>query len=103
MRSDVSINRLVDPLVRKLVTQAENLRIGVRWTEDEVCIIDGGIDAVGGIEAGRQIAEICMGGLGQATLTFRAYKQLVAAHHSCAHATSGAGMPGKPVCRMESG
>ena len=67
---DISINRLVEPLVRSLAGQAANLRIGLSDTEEGVRMIDAGIDAVGGIEAGRQIAEICMGGLGQATLTY---------------------------------
>ena len=58
-------------MVRGLKTQAENLRIGVTWDEDGICIIDAGINVVGGIEAGRQIAEICMGGLGQATFTYQ--------------------------------
>ena len=67
---DISINRLVEPLVRNLTEQAGNLRIGLSATEEGVRVIDAGIEAVGGIEAGRQIAEICMGGLGQATLTY---------------------------------
>ena len=66
----ISVNRLVEPLVRKLSEQARNLRINEYRTEEGVCIVDAGIETVGGIEAGRQIAEVCMGGLGQATLTY---------------------------------
>ena len=66
----ISINRLVEPLVRNLAEQAGNLRISLGAAEEGVRIVDAGIETVGGIEAGRQIAEICMGGLGQATLTY---------------------------------
>jgi methenyltetrahydromethanopterin cyclohydrolase len=58
-----SINRIVQPLVRQLVADADALRIGVAQAPDGATIIDAGIDCVGGIEAGRRIAEICMGGL----------------------------------------
>ncbi len=68
--SRISINQLADPLVCHLVEDAENLRIKKSRTEEGVRIIDAGIETVGGIEAGRQITEICLGGLGQATFTY---------------------------------
>ena len=37
----------------------------MRRTKAGATIVDGGIEALGGIEAGRRIAEICMGGLGR--------------------------------------
>ena len=42
----------------------ESLRLDVSNLNDGTRIIDAGINAKGGIEAGRLIAEICMGGLG---------------------------------------
>ncbi len=67
--SAVSINKATRPRVRALIDKAEPLRLQVHTVAD--CrIIDAGIDAPGGLEAGRHIAEICMGGLG--TVTFRA-------------------------------
>ena len=59
-----SVGRLAAPLVEALVAQAETLRLKVRHTPSGACVIDAGIEAQGGIEAGRRIAEICMGGLG---------------------------------------
>jgi methenyltetrahydromethanopterin cyclohydrolase len=41
------------------------LRLGVERSPAGAILVDGGIDRLGGIEAGRRIAEICMGGLGQ--------------------------------------
>lgn len=70
MKLPISLNRQVEPLVRSLSDQAWSLRIVESPTEEGIWVVDAGINAIGGIEAGRQIAEICMGGLGQATLTY---------------------------------
>jgi methenyltetrahydromethanopterin cyclohydrolase len=60
-----SVNRLAAPLVERLIRDADALRIRVERSETGAVVIDAGIDCPGGIEAGRRIAEICMGGLGQ--------------------------------------
>ena len=60
-----SINGLAAPLVAALVRDAGALRLAVRQDESGATLVDAGIDAEGGIEAGRRIAEICLGGLGQ--------------------------------------
>src|SRR3954470_19002690 len=59
-----SVGRLAAPLVEALADEAQALRLTVRRTVAGARLIDAGIDAPGGIEAGRRIAEICMGGLG---------------------------------------
>jgi methenyltetrahydromethanopterin cyclohydrolase len=64
-----SVNRLVRPLVDALVADAAGLRVGVARSAAGTLIIDAGIAAPGGIEAGRRIAEICLGGLGRVALT----------------------------------
>ena len=60
-----SVNLLAAPLVERLVRDAQSLRIAVEHSAGGAVIVDAGIDVPGGIEAGRRIAEICMGGLGQ--------------------------------------
>ena len=65
---------------------ADALRIDVtRGTLGE-CRIDGGLRAIGGIEAGRRIAEICLGGLGnvaiETTDTDSAWPFVVTVHTS---------------------
>ena len=60
-----SVGRLTQPLVARLCREAEALRLRVSRTSAGATIVDAGIQAVGGIEAGRRIAEICMGGLGR--------------------------------------
>ncbi|MHB1085136.1 MAG: methenyltetrahydromethanopterin cyclohydrolase [Thiobacillus sp.] len=64
----VSVNQLAAPRVENLVEQASALRLGVSSQSNGVRIIDAGIQVSGGIEAGRQIAEICLGGLGLVTV-----------------------------------
>ena len=59
------MNRGVAPLVALLLQQRDELRLAVRRHDSGATLVDAGIAAVGGIEAGRRIAEICMGGLGQ--------------------------------------
>jgi len=65
-----SINGLTAPLVRYLVDNATELRVDVNTLENNATVIDAGIAVRGGLEAGRRIGEICMGGLGQ--VRFRA-------------------------------
>jgi len=59
-----SVNRLAAPLVHALVADAAMLRIGVEQHPAGCTVIDAGIDRPGSLEAGRRIAEICMGGAG---------------------------------------
>jgi methenyltetrahydromethanopterin cyclohydrolase len=63
-----SVNQLTNPLVKHLVDHAKELRLGVERLANGATIIDAGIRAPGGLEAGRLIAEICMGGLGHVSL-----------------------------------
>ncbi len=63
-----SVNRLAAPLVDALIADAAALRIGITRSEAGAVIIDAGIAQRGGLEAGRRIAEICLGGLGHVVL-----------------------------------
>ena len=63
-----SINALSGPLVQQLIDKAQALQIGVSTHESGATIVDAGILHVGSAEAGRLIAEICMGGLGAVEL-----------------------------------
>lgn len=63
-----SVNALARPLVEALLRDAHALRLGVETLPGGALVVDAGIDRVGGIEAGRRIAEICLGGLGGVAL-----------------------------------
>jgi methenyltetrahydromethanopterin cyclohydrolase len=55
-------------LVERLVGEAASLRVGIEQGPQGATIVDAGIDHPGGLEAGRLVTEICMGGLGTASL-----------------------------------
>jgi len=64
-----SVNASVAPLVDALVADARALRLGVERTPGGARLVDAGIAHRGGLEAGRRIAEICLGGLGRVALS----------------------------------
>ena len=76
-----SVNELANLLVAQLIANAEALQLGVSEHESGCIIIDAGIKHAGSSEAGRLIAEICMGGLGtvsvQADNRFVAYSEAI--------------------------
>jgi methenyltetrahydromethanopterin cyclohydrolase len=63
-----SINTSCQSLVENLVKAAQLLRIKVNRLDNGTRIVDAGIEVPGGMEAGRRIGEICMGGLGTVRL-----------------------------------
>jgi methenyltetrahydromethanopterin cyclohydrolase len=63
-----SVNALAAPLRERLLGEADRLRIAVTRDESGVTVVDAGIAARGSIEAGLQIAQLCMGGLGTVRL-----------------------------------
>ncbi len=81
-----SVNQLTNPLVQYLVDNADTLRLGVEKLDNGCTIIDAGIRHHGGLEAGRLIAEICMGGLGHISLqtsqTFPHWPWMLSVHSS---------------------
>ena len=66
---NIRINELTRPLVEQLCSHAQRLSISVEEAENQTRIIDAGIKSHGSLEAGRLIAEICLGGLGRVSLT----------------------------------
>ena len=60
-----SVNRLAEPLVERMAAEAGRLRVAVSTGPLGCRLIDAGATVRGGIEAGRRLAEICLGGLGQ--------------------------------------
>ena len=62
-----SLNARAAPLVEALARDADALRLRVSRGPGGARMIDAGADVPGSVEAGRRIAEICMGGLGNVT------------------------------------
>ena len=73
MEYKASVNKLTQPLVKYLIDNADKLRLGIETLENGCTIIDAGIKVLGGLEAGRIIAEICLGGMGTVTINHSAY------------------------------
>lgn len=64
----LGINQLTAPLVTELIEKSDAFRVSISKMENGTTLVDAGIETVGGLEAGRIIAEICMGGLGNVKL-----------------------------------
>ncbi len=68
-----SVNKLSRPLVRELIANADKLRVDVQRHSTGCTLIDAGINVSGGLQAGCLITEICLGGMGNVTLTHSPY------------------------------
>lgn len=73
MEKSLSVNRLAWKLLEKLIENPVFYGVKVGKTDTGTTIIDAGIEAKGGFEAGRLITEICMGGCGKAEITCKEY------------------------------
>ena len=64
----ISVNALTAPLVEAIVAEADALRVRVSTGPLGARFIDAGATVPGGLEVGRRLAEICLGGLGQVAI-----------------------------------
>ena len=60
-----NVNLLARPLVQRMLDDPASYRLKLSQLDCGTTIIDAGIEARGGLEAGRCIGEICLGGLGR--------------------------------------
>ncbi len=65
----LSLNKLAMKAVKQLIAESKTLRVQVHSAKGKPTIIDCGIEVLGSLEAGRLVAEACMGGLGTVTFT----------------------------------
>lgn len=63
-RGGLRMNERSWEIGRRMILDAGALRISARAPQGESTVIDAGAAAEGGLEAGRMLAEMCMGGLG---------------------------------------
>jgi methenyltetrahydromethanopterin cyclohydrolase len=66
---NLSVNRNALKLVRALCNKADEYGVVAKENELGTCIIDAGIEAEGSFFAGKMVTEICLGGLGKATIS----------------------------------
>ncbi len=69
MDRSLGLNRRAAAVADGLAADADVLGVSVVAHAGRTRVLDGGIDAPGGLEAGRRLAEICLGGAGQVTFT----------------------------------
>ncbi|GCC11612.1 methenyltetrahydromethanopterin cyclohydrolase [archaeon] len=69
------LNENAFKIVEKMISSSEKL--GIIYKKDEANIIDAGIKAEGSLEAGRLLAEICMGGLGSVEISLKDYSGIL--------------------------
>ncbi|MBT5641975.1 methenyltetrahydromethanopterin cyclohydrolase, partial [Candidatus Bathyarchaeota archaeon] len=62
----MSINKLADGLAKNLIDNPEYYRVGVTELPSGATVIDTGVEAHGGYDAGLMVTRIAMGGLGKA-------------------------------------
>ncbi|MCD5409863.1 MAG: methenyltetrahydromethanopterin cyclohydrolase, partial [Methanocellales archaeon] len=65
----ISVNKEAKKIVDHMVGNSDKLNIDVLEIENGTTILDCGIEARGGMQAGKLLSEICMGGLGEISFT----------------------------------
>jgi len=63
--SDIHLNQRSLAIASRLIADADGLGVSVEKLPGGATVIDAGVAATGSLEAGRLMAEICLGGLGQ--------------------------------------
>lgn len=76
MKKTLSVNRLAYKLLEKLCENPEFYGVKIEKSDSGTTILDAGINAKGGFQAGKIITEICMGGCAKARITHRNYGDL---------------------------
>jgi methenyltetrahydromethanopterin cyclohydrolase len=76
MDKALSVNRLGWKLAETLLDNQDFYGVNVAKTSSGATVVDAGLNARGGFQAGSIITEICMGGCGKAHIGFRKYCDL---------------------------
>jgi methenyltetrahydromethanopterin cyclohydrolase len=74
--AELSVNRLSLDIVRRILNSPGTVGAEIVKLRNGVTIVDLGVHAHGGFEAGRLDTEICLGGLGSAQLTMMTFGDL---------------------------
>jgi methenyltetrahydromethanopterin cyclohydrolase len=72
----LSVNRMAWKLAEKLLDNQDFYGVKASKSTSGATIVDAGVNASGGFQAGRIITEICMGGCGKAHVGFKNYGDL---------------------------
>jgi methenyltetrahydromethanopterin cyclohydrolase len=72
----LSVNQMAWKIAQKLLVNPEFYGVNVSKSTAGATIIDAGVKAPGGFQAGKKLTELCMGGAGKAQLGFKSYGDL---------------------------
>jgi len=76
MNKALSVNRMAWKLAEKLLEKQDFYGVKASKSTSGATIVDAGINAAGGFQAGRILTELCMGGCGKAHIDFKSYGDL---------------------------
>ena len=76
MSKTLSVNRLAWQLAEHLLDNQDFYCVKVSKARSGATIVDAGVNAPGGFQAGRILTELCMGGCGKAHIDFKSYGDL---------------------------
>lgn len=75
-KAEPSVNVEALKLVNELCADADRFGVAVKESKSGVTLVDAGLEAKGGLLAGKIVTEICMGGLGEARLFYAKYDSI---------------------------
>jgi methenyltetrahydromethanopterin cyclohydrolase len=76
MSKALSVNRLAWKLAEHLLDNQDFYGVKTSKTSAGATVVDAGVNAHGGFEAGQILTELCMGGCGKALIDFKSYGEL---------------------------
>jgi methenyltetrahydromethanopterin cyclohydrolase len=76
MHEVLSVNQLAIKIVEKLLNKQAFYGVHASKSAAGATIIDAGVNAPGGFQAGKILTELCMGGAGKAQLGFKTYDKI---------------------------
>ena len=76
MAKALSVNQMAWKIAQKLLDNPEFYGVTVSKSTAGATIVDAGVNAPGGFQAGKKLTELCMGGAGKAQLGFKTYGDL---------------------------
>ena len=76
MGKALSVNQMAWKIAQKFIDNPEFYGVAVSKSSAGATIVDAGVNASGGFQAGKKLTELCMGGAGKAQLGFKTYGDL---------------------------
>ena len=72
----LSVNQMAWKIAQKFLDNPEFYGVNVSKSTAGATIVDAGVKAPGGFQAGKKLTELCMGGAGKAQIGFKTYGRL---------------------------